>query len=764
MTILVYFSLLGAGEEFARRPILCPSRQHSIKLLRCQIQHELKAKQARLSIYFGGKELEDEYTIDDYEIGEEDVLQVSFKQTTTSINVANTEMTNGKETPPDDHSARHLDNSPPPSIECDQYYARGDYVDVYEDTTRSWFPACLVSIIPSQPTNVYYVNFIRSSLGSNVRRGFVHLRPQSTKPIAFDQMLPSTRVFVRVDTLWHVAIVDSFRLDKRSNTRRPWGNVCLNIIADCEHQPWRKEVVRYRLNDFFHLKAVTPRVQLEDAEIELLRGNTLVERPFELDCGRCDDSTKVNHCPSCGCRVCGLKNHSQPRLACLQCHQVFHVQCLPPEAAPTSHEQWCCVSCRNDAARDARAINRNHLEQRKRRRQSNKAECGHGMTCAGRTNATKSIKNLGCTFGSIEAVPVGTWWRFRVQASEAGVHAPLVAGVHGRESLGAYSLVFAGVYDGDVDLGDNLYYTAIGGRRTEPPAKRAKYRVRPRQKPLADQHLTSGVNRALAISCAAPFNEDDPDRGADANVRWREGTPIRVLRSGNARRAKAERSPYLPPIGVRYDGLYKVVKYWPETTTEGVRIWRFHLRRDDPAPAPWTEQGRYRARKLGLRLVYPPGWCKPVAGKRNWKVDERFMALNDANARDVNKSFSMADSFKIPRGLLRLIERDVDNKSAWEDLIAAKLSKASFKKQLNELFRCAYCQHLVCHDQPVTLPLCAHSFCLQCLQRSAELNQTTCPRCQLSPLDSDNKFEPNFSVNEALAQILRHLKTIFKDL
>ena len=37
-----------------------------------------------------------------------------------------------------------------------------------------------------------------------------------------------------------------------------------------------------------------------------------------------------------------------------------------------------------------------------------------------------------------------------VQASEAGVHRPHVAGIHGRDSDGAYSIVLSGGYEDDL--------------------------------------------------------------------------------------------------------------------------------------------------------------------------------------------------------------------------------------------------------------------------------------------------------------------------
>ena len=48
--------------------------------------------------------------------------------------------------------------------------------------------------------------------------------------------------------------------------------------------------------------------------------------------------------------------------------------------------------------------------------------------------------------------------------SEAGVHRPHVAGIHGREDEGAYSIVLSGGYEDDEDDGDQFTYTGSGGR------------------------------------------------------------------------------------------------------------------------------------------------------------------------------------------------------------------------------------------------------------------------------------------------------------
>ena len=50
------------------------------------------------------------------------------------------------------------------------------------------------------------------------------------------------------------------------------------------------------------------------------------------------------------------------------------------------------------------------------------------------------------------------------QVSEVGVHRPPVAGIHGRETHCAYSIVLSGGYEDDVDNGDEFMYTGSGGR------------------------------------------------------------------------------------------------------------------------------------------------------------------------------------------------------------------------------------------------------------------------------------------------------------
>ena len=44
------------------------------------------------------------------------------------------------------------------------------------------------------------------------------------------------------------------------------------------------------------------------------------------------------------------------------------------------------------------------------------------------------------------------------------MHRPHIAGIHGRETDCAYSIVLSGGYEDDIDNGDEFVYTGSGGR------------------------------------------------------------------------------------------------------------------------------------------------------------------------------------------------------------------------------------------------------------------------------------------------------------
>lgn len=142
-------------------------------------------------------------------------------------------------------------------------------------------------------------------------------------------------------------------------------------------------------------------------------------------------------------------------------------------------------------------------------------------------------------FGHIKGVPVGSLFEDRHALFEAGVHRQLQAGIAGRAREGAESVVLSGGYEDDADFGGEILYTGQGGRDAGSGQQ------------IHDQQLNRG-NLALANSL-------------------RQGLPVRVIRGASA-------DVHDPPAsGYRYDGLYRVVDYWPQVGQSGHRVWRFRM-------------------------------------------------------------------------------------------------------------------------------------------------------------------------------------------
>jgi putative restriction endonuclease len=151
-------------------------------------------------------------------------------------------------------------------------------------------------------------------------------------------------------------------------------------------------------------------------------------------------------------------------------------------------------------------------------------------------------------FGDIPDYPEGSFFESRLELSRAGVHRPTMAGISGTGKEGADSIVLSGGYEDDRDLGDVIVYTGHGGRD-------------PQTRQQVSDQLLMGGNLALAYSCI-------------------HGLPVRVIRGAG------HMSPYSPPAGYRYDGLYRVEDYWHDTGVSRHMIWRFRLAKLTPTRTP----------------------------------------------------------------------------------------------------------------------------------------------------------------------------------
>lgn len=142
-------------------------------------------------------------------------------------------------------------------------------------------------------------------------------------------------------------------------------------------------------------------------------------------------------------------------------------------------------------------------------------------------------------FGHVPGYPPGSLFEDRVALAAAGVHRARHAGIAGRATEGAESVVLSGGYEDTEDWGDEIVYTGSGGRDAK-TGKQAR-----------DQQLNRH-NLALATS-------------------MRHGLPVRVIRGARAP------SRFAPCMGYRYDGLHRVADYWQERGSSGFLLWRFRL-------------------------------------------------------------------------------------------------------------------------------------------------------------------------------------------
>ncbi|XP_071196582.1 E3 ubiquitin-protein ligase UHRF2-like isoform X1 [Salvelinus alpinus] len=479
------------------------------------------------------------------------------------------------------------------------------------------------------------------------------------------------------------------------------------------------------------------------------------------ECKHCKTDPE-SECRFCSCCVCGGKQDAHMQLLCDECNMAFHIYCLnPPLATIPDDEDWYCPTCKNDTSEVVKAGEKLKASKKKAKMPSAHTESqrdwGKGMACVGRTKECTIVPSN--HYGPVPGVPVGTTWKFRVQVSEAGVHRPHVGGIHGRSNDGSYSLVLAGGFEDEVDRGDEFTYTGSGGRDLSGNKRIGEHSF--------DQTLTH-YNRALALNCDAPINDKD---GAESR-NWRAGKPVRVVRSSKGRRI----SKYAPEEGNRYDGIYKVVKYWPEKGKCGFLVWRYLLRRDDLEPAPWTPEGLARIQTLGLAVQYPPGYVEAMANKTKKEANARpgstrskkhpgrgrprLQSLkkvkeeedeeeeeekpmegtdqsqsNGSQETEVCKESTeprakrqkMEESFQLTEQQQSLIKEDQPNRKNWDEAMGHLKEGPNFLRKVEQTFMCVCCQELV--YQPITT-VCTHNVCKTCLQRSFRAEVYTCPACR----------------------------------
>ncbi|XP_037757844.1 E3 ubiquitin-protein ligase UHRF2 isoform X1 [Chelonia mydas] len=599
---------------------------------------------------------------------------------------------------------------------------------------------------------IYHIKYDEYPENGIVEMGANNLRPRARTILKWSELSVGDMVMVNynVETpeergFWFDAEITSLREISRTN-KEVHAKILLggpeDVINDCK--------ILF-IEEMYKIE--------KPGAYPLTFGDGDFKRKSGPECKHCraDPDTE---CRFCSCYLCGGKQDAHMQLLCDECNMAYHIYCLnPPLSKIPEDEDWYCPSCKNDSNEVVKAGEKLKQSKKKAKMPSASTESqrdwGKGMACVGRTKECTIVPSN--HYGPIPGVPVGTTWKFRVQVSEAGVHRPHVGGIHGRSNDGAYSLVLAGGFEDEVgtppscssmpsggilnhatgehkaDRGDEFTYTGSGGRDLSGNKRIGEHSF--------DQTLTH-MNRALALNCDAPL---DDKNGAESK-NWRAGKPVRVVRSSKGRRI----SKYAPEEGNRYDGIYKVVKYWPEIGKCGFLVWRYLLRRDDVEPAPWTSEGIERSKKLGLNVQYPEGYLEAMASKeKKDKVKKQTVKQEPTRQSNGNqkrsidnvgieepkktpKTMRMGDggkgeAFQLTQQQQWLIREDCLNQKLWDEVLASLKEGPNFLKKLEQSFMCVCCQELV--YQPVTTE-CLHNVCKSCLQRSFRAEVFTCPACR----------------------------------
>ncbi|CAD5122943.1 DgyrCDS11338 [Dimorphilus gyrociliatus] len=293
-------------------------------------------------------------------------------------------------------------------------------------------------------------------------------------------------------------------------------------------------------------------------------------------CLECKDQLS-GKCPYCLCFRCGKYSNEKAAVFCPRCCKNIHLTCLdPPLSGIPTDKNWYiryCPMCidDDDDDDDDEEETTDTLDEFDIDVQSDSDV--QIVKKLKRSIIPKTMEEKG-QFGPIPGVDVGMSWEYRKQISQAGGHRPLVAGIHGQPKRGAFSVVLSGGYEDDQDFGDTFIFTGSGGRDLSGNKRCAQQ--------SKDQEF-SGCNLALARNCYALLSEN----GGDAQDNWKYGNPVRVFRSYKS----SKQSIYAPSFGIRYDGIYKIRKYWKERGLAGFYVWRYLFERDDVIPPPWTEEG-----------------------------------------------------------------------------------------------------------------------------------------------------------------------------
>lgn len=763
------------------------SKITKVEALRLLVRDQFDVETALQRLFYRGKQLEDGYTLFDYDVGLNDTIQLLARAAISEPPEPGPKNSSKSVEEQTSTEASSGDEASTSAAVDSQYYKVGDLVDAQDMAYGAWFESKVVKITKAEgvasaqsngPTQVNghacegTAGVLQPSKAVNgvieptpsasscppavADDGLIYhvryedyedevaalklgcIRPRARKIVPFADVNVGDRLMVNFNVeeptelgFWYDCQVTS---KKSARTKKElWATIFVG--------PSKTPLQNCKLQFCDELFAIEPHPAVNSAERCNLPQSPS-RRRRSPECKHCDDRPD-RRCRHCACCRCGRKEDPDRQLLCDECDRAFHLACLePPLEELPQEDDWFCPDCKHDPTEVVQPGEALKESRRKSKLPSvvgeGKRDWGRGMACMGRTRACTLVPPN--HFGALPNVPVGSLWKFRVQVSESGCHRPPVGGIHGRESDGAYSIVLSGGYEDDQDDGDEFLYTGSGGRDLSGNKRTAEQ--------SCDQKLTR-MNLSLARNCAARV---DSKTGAVAE-KWKEGKPVRVIRSFKGRK----HSKYCPEDGYRYDGIYKLVKYWPEKGKSGFLVWRYLLRRDDPEPAPWTAAGKRAAEKLGLVMQYPEGYVESQDDE-----DADFGSENDAAAAKGKRSRSKGksdDEAPVPKkqrsnetwdlesSVRKLLGADQCNKRLWSECLeVVPKGRVAFLARVQEVFTCVCCQELAC--RPVTTP-CGHSICKKCLERSFKAEVFNCPTCR-KELGESYDINVNTALQEAL--------------
>ncbi|GLD49916.1 E3 ubiquitin-protein ligase UHRF1 [Lates japonicus] len=710
------------------------SKLTKVDELRVKIMELFKVEPERQRLFYRGKQMEDGHTIFDYNVGLNDIVQLLVRQKMAPVNVikskdkeaelSDSDSGCGSTQSESDKSSTHGEaegqtastsaqtNTPELIDPGFGYYKINELVDARDLNMGAWFEAQIVNVTkttktpkeeaaeaqPAEEEILYHVKYEDYPENGVIQLLAKDVRPRARTVYQWHQLEAGMIVMVNYNPddpkergYWYDAEIQRKR--ETRTLREIYAKIILgdagDSLNDCRIM-FLTEI--YKIEEPGSLSDAPP-----GSESPLKRSNG-------PECKHCKDDPDKN-CRWCNCHICGIKQDPDKQLLCDECDMAYHTYCLnPPLTSIPEDEDWYCPGCRNDTSEVVLAgekLAESHLcFLLASFSSSSQRDWGKGMACVGRTKQCTIVPSN--HYGPIPGVPVGSLWKFRVQVSEAGVHRPHVAGIHGRSNDGAYSLVLAGGYEDDVDDGNEFTYTGSGGRDLSGNKRTAEQ--------SCDQTLTH-MNRALALNCNVPVN----DKNGAESKNWKEGKPVRVVRSCKGRK----HSKYCPEEGNRYDGIYKVVKYWPAKGKSGFLVWRYLLKRDDDEPAPWTRDGKERIKKLGLTMQYPAGYQKEKENKN--EVEEEAATPSKAKRKRKSQGSESTKTspgktpkkvkvevYKLSQEQKALIKNDKPNKKLWDEAMESLSLGPKFLNKVEEVFLCICCQEVV--YQPITTE-CQHNVC-----------------------------------------------------